>query len=1332
MSASIPSPRDMVKALPVRSARPVADAVPEDEIEQLYVELPTEAWRSQVRKLDQFIDEVMRHPSERAKTAAPYKNFWVVGLIGSGKTTLSKKKLIGRFARDPQTVISRWVFTELGEELTNIRMQFAEWLEILERDIRYKVGMRGNDIARDFAISLQDDRDQLFATHMVMEGEAVFLENQFRYAELMIQQARTAGIEQIFIVVDEYDHIIGEFEQRIGSIAKNMIKLLKMFNENIVNKPLPVFMINCATSKIIQAIVESGEAAYLDRVFHLGQRVEASMLGRLKEVCLLDSPRSRVDVETVLRHWTGRDDLLPLSSHFITGVESLTEGLFRNVAQFYTEAILEIEKADKFSDQELVRRVFDPAIDDRVYEEIVNEINAFGFAEAMVRDTLDLFLVGPNSTYSEVEAQKCLDHHSTGMVLALLDQLVMSEMLEKDETGKYMIGNGHLIDVRRTLPAEPPPISGISGLEERIRGKCDEVKSQSVDDRLKYISRFFEVSLRKLVREDQEETNLMLGNRWSSLAGEIHTGKHYLVVPLQYKKLVGGLPSKFNILIYFHKDSIRPPKEGGGGHTITAEDYRTAYQLLRDSECLACLMVVSGQPAARSRAAIQAYLLECDEDFPFATKGDRFHGLDLDGSRIPKPIVNGKAASAGPGRNLLELLTFIGHYIEETTEDGELASLFERENRQQIWKKIGLGGVLKQATWRLLLITLYEDYKSWLAQNEKDNIFDILAEVRKQRLYGRTPSEIFRTLRAAHPDMLSMGESKGTRNFAEVLGRLHEFKIVERNGLDGTIRVRPLMPFERYLCQIAGKGKNMYGMIQELFATSATQREIDRADNERVSRFVKDMMSYVLKRGNVKGVIVEGKRGWADRAWENLAKATEDELSTAQGEIREIKAAKLDTFNTATYPMETADFGWDTEIEVDLAQASGQFEVLRSSYERLKSEDLLTELEEQRLTEELSAVKGESEAIASRISQFKENLVKCIKAVAGDLETFKKEQLAVSGYYYRRSSRKSVEEAMQDIQKVGELAKRTGDSEQSRVYLMLKELESSLEKASSSLAVTAQKIDEVLEQFRQASNLEVADYKTLARLLRSLVSVGTNKQQVETALKTARDAVQKEDSRLKDELNQLIEEAKRLSRIEYVANDYQLVSTVDKLDTERAEILEAGQLTLEAFDIKRLVRTCKAIIQAEGLLIQLFELNGKGIVQATRKVLRQVESICKRQRDHLGQQWYAAYVDKVAHLPSPRLYESKNLEVYRNYYSRVEAWQEAVQSLFQELIADIENMLSKDARKLWHAILQEGRLTEEELQDATRLSAGDYQAAKGELIQNGLARTATIILAEEM
>jgi hypothetical protein len=487
------------------------------------------------------------------------------------------------------------------------------------------------------------------------------------------------------------------------------------------------------------------------------------------------------------------------------------------------------------------------------------------------------------------------------------------------------------------------------------------------------------------------------------------------------------------------------------------------------------------------------------------------------------------------------------------------------------------------------------------------------------------------------------------------------------------------------------------------------------------------MMDYVRERGHVRKVSVEGKWGWAERAWENLVKATVDELSTAKREIREIRAAKLHVFDTSAYPLETVDLKWNARIEDDLEQVTDQLGVLRSSYERSKAENSLTELEQQSLTEQLSEVKDKVESITLRITQFKADVVKCIEAIVGDLETFKRERLAVSGYYYTRSSRKSIDEAVQHIRKVDELAKKTEDSEQSRVYLMLNELESNLEKASSSLAAAAQKVDEALGQFREAGNLQATDYRTIARILKSLVSVGAYKQ--ETATKTAQDAVQTEDLKLKDELKQLMEEAKRLS---YIANVSQLVSDVGKLDTELAEILEAGQLTLEAFDIRRLVRTCKAIIQAEGLLTQLLELSGKGIVQATRKVLRQVQSICKRQRDHLGHQWYVAYMDKVANLPTPRLYKSDSLEVYRNYYSRVEAWQKEVQVLFQTLRTDIENTLSNDARRLWRAILQSQRLTEEELQDATKLSAGEFHAAKEELIRKGLAHTATIILAEEV
>jgi len=343
------------------------------------------------------------------------------------------------------------------------------------------------------------------------------------------------------------------------------------------------------------------------------------------------------------------------------------------------------------------------------------------------------------------------------------------------------------------------------------------------------------------------------------------------------------------------------------------------------------------------------------------------------------------------------------------------------------------------------------------------------------------------------------------RDFEQVFGRLHDFRIMDRDVRNGSITVGALMPFEKYLCQVAGEGKNVYGMVQELFATSATQKEIDKANKGRVSQFVKDMMGYVLKRGNVRGVIVEGKRGWADRAWENLVKATKDELLAAQRDIREIKAAKLDTFDTGDYPIETADFRWDAGIEEDLTQTSEQFDLLRSSYNGLKSEDLLTELEEQSLTDQLSEVKDKSEAITSQISQFKADVVKYIGAVATDLETFKRERLAVSGYYYTRSSRREVEEAVQHIRKVNELAKRTGDSEQSRVYLMLKGLESSLEKASSSLAAAAQKIDEALELFSEAGNLEVADYKTLARILRALVKGGAHKQKVETALEKPTD-----------------------------------------------------------------------------------------------------------------------------------------------------------------------------------------------------------------------------------
>jgi len=550
MSTPNLSPRDMVRALPVPVdlAKPVADAVPESDIERLYVELPTEPWKSQVRKLDRFIREATRHPDERAKMAAPYKNFWIVGKIGSGKTTLSKKKVIGRFANDRKTVVSRWYFTELGEELTNIRKQFAEWLDILERDIRDKIRRRGKTEAEEFERRLDQEKAHLFSTPMMMKGEATVIENQFRYVEFMVNQALAVGIELIFIVVDEYDHIIGELEQRINPIARNMIKLLKMFNERVIDKPVPVFMINCATSKIIEAIIRAGETAYLDRVFQLGQRVDPSTLGQLDEICLLDSPRSRVDVEAVLAHWTGRDDLLPLSNHFITGIESLTEGLFRDIARFYTETILEIENQNKFCDQGLARQVFDPAINEIVYQGLVDEIRAYGFADSLVRDALDLFLVGPKSVYSEQEAQQCLRYYPTSQVSALLDRLVMAEILEKDiDTGAYTIGNGRLILVRRKAQMQPSPIAGVPGKdkEDRIRGKCNEVKKQPVADRLKYIGRFFEVSLGKLVRKDLEETRPILGERWYSLAGEIQADEQYLIIPLRHDRLIGGLSSEF-------------------------------------------------------------------------------------------------------------------------------------------------------------------------------------------------------------------------------------------------------------------------------------------------------------------------------------------------------------------------------------------------------------------------------------------------------------------------------------------------------------------------------------------------------------------------------------------------------------------------------------------------------------------------------------------------------------------------------------------------------------------------------------------------------------------
>jgi len=1329
MSAPNLSPRDMVKALPVRSAQPMADGLLQDEINRMYVELPTEAWKTQVRKLDQFIRQAVRHPDERAKMAAPYKNFWIVGLIGSGKTTLSKKKAVGRFANDPKIVVSRWIFTELGQELTSIRMQFAEWLEILERDIRYKVGMRGNDTAKDFAIILQDEKDQLFATPMVMEGEAVFLENQFRYVEFMIQQACTAGIEQIFIVVDEYDHIIGELEQRINPIARNMIKLLKMFNEETVIKPVPVFMINCATSKIIEAIIQSGEKAYLDRVFYLGQRVDPSTLGQLDEVCLLDSPRSRVDVEAVLACWTGRDDLLPLSSHFITGIESLTERLFRNIAQFYTETILEIERRNKFCDQRLVRQVFDPAIDGIAYENLVDEIRAYGFADALVKDVLDLFLVGPNSVYFEQEAQRCLKHHSANEVSTLLDRLVMVEILEKNiETGAYTIGDGRLINVRRTVPMQPLPIAGVPGKENLIRGKCDEVKRQPIRDRLKHLSRFFGISLGKLVREDQVETKPILGSKWYSLGGEIQTSENYLIVPLRHARLIGGLSSEFNVLIYLHTESIKRPQEGGGGHTISVQSYQDAYKLLREKDCLACLMVTYGQPSGRAKYAIQAYLAKTAEDFPFATSGDRFQTVDLEQSRLTKLVIDGEEIGFGYGRSLLELLAFVGHYVEEDTEDGQLATLFEDENRQELWKKIKLSELLKEVSGRLLLTKLYKDYKTWLTRNEKDNLFAILTGARKQRLDGRPASEIWRGLRDVLPrDMLSMSE----REFVLVFDRLHDFQIVERSGRDKVINVGTLMPFEQYLCQLAGEGKNVYGVVQELLATSATQKEIDRADKGRVRCFTKDMMDYVRERGHVKRVPVEGKWGWAERAWENLVKITADELLDARRQIREIKRTKLDTFDISTYPIETVDFEWDTGIEEDLKQTSDQLDVLRPSYERLKSEDLLTELEQQNLTDQLSEVKDKSEAIAQRIGQFKADVVKYIEAVARDLEAFKRDRLAVSGYSYSRSSRKAVQEAVQQIRKVEELAKKTGDSEQGRVYLMLRGLESNLGKASSSLAAAAQKIDKALEQFREAGNLEEVDYRMLSRLLKALVGVGAHRQKAETAIQTAKDAVHIGDATLKDELNELIEEAKKL-RTEDLSYDSQLGKKVDEMDTERAGVLEVGQLSLEMFDVKRLVQTCTAIIKTQALLMQLFELNGKGAAQVTRQLLRRVQSICRRQKDNRGQQWHDAYMEKVDQLPTPRLYKAANLDVYRSYYDRVKAWQEAAQALFQELRTDIENTLSNDARKLWRAILQNQRLTEEELQDATKLLAEEFHVAREELIRNGLARTATILLAEEV
>jgi len=602
--------------------------------------------------------------------AAPCKNFWIVGKIGSGKTTLSKKKIIGRFANDRKTVVSRWYFTELGDKLTNIRMQFAEWLDILERDMRDKIRRRGKTEAEEFERRLDRKKAHLFSTPMMMEGEATVIENQFRYVEFMVNQALAVGIELIFIVVDEYDHIIGELEQPISPIARNMIKLLKMFNEQVVDKPVPVFMINCATRKIIEAIIRAGETAYLDRVFQLGQRVDPSTLGQLDEVCLLDSPRSRVDVEAVLAHWTGRDDLLPLSNHFITGIESLTEGLFRDIARFYTETILEIENQNKFCDQSLARQVFDSAIDGIAYEGLVDEIRAYGFADALVRDVFDLFLVGPKSVYSEQEAQQCLKHHFVNEVSALLDRLVMAGILEKNiETGVYTLGDGRLINVRRRVPMEPSPIARMPGKEDLIRGKCEEVKKQPIRDRLKHLSRFFEVSLGKLVREDQIETKPILGSKWYSLGGDIQAGEYYLVVPLKNANLIGGLPSEFNLLIYLHKESIKRPEEGGGGYTISVQCYQDAYELLRAKDCLACLMVTYGKPSGRTRHAIQAYLSEADEDFPFATRGDRFQTVDLEQSRLTKLIIDGKEISFGPGRNLLELLASLVNCTLQRLQD---------------------------------------------------------------------------------------------------------------------------------------------------------------------------------------------------------------------------------------------------------------------------------------------------------------------------------------------------------------------------------------------------------------------------------------------------------------------------------------------------------------------------------------------------------------------------------------------------------------------------------------------------------------------------------------
>jgi len=971
----------------------------------------------------------------------------------------------------------------------------------------------------------------------------------------------------------------------------------------------------------------------------------------------------------------------------------------------------------------VAKRVFSPAINENVCQALVQEISPYGYSDWLVRNALDLFLVGRSSIYSAQEVQQYLGFD----VSPLLDRLVIADILEKDmDADTYAIGSKRLIDVRRRPPKQPSLEGRVPDIEDRIRGKLDEVKKLPGMDRLKYARRFLERSLGRLTQEDRIETKPILGERWYSLAGDIQSGETYLVVPLRHGRLIGRLPAEFNILIYLHRESIKRPEEDGGGSTITVQDYRDAYGLLQAKDCLACLMVTCGQQGGPERHHIQEYLKGNDEGFPFVGRDDRFQTTDLEQSRLTRLVIHGQEKTKGLGRNLLEPLAYMGHYVEEDTQDGEEARRFEEENLQEVWKKIGLSELLTRASERLLLRALYKDYKTWLVRNEKDNVFAILTEARKQKLHGRTAVEIYRSLRAVNTDMFSMSE----RDFDQTLGRLHDFRIVNRNVRDGSITVGALMPFETYLCQVVAEGRDIYGVIGELFATPATQKEIDKADNGRVTSFVKDMMDYVRERGHVKRVSVEGKWGWAKRAWENLVKATKGEFSNAEREIREIKATKLYAFDTPAWPTTMTDFKWDATIEDYLAQAAKQLDSLLSYYERLKANNALTELEQQSLTGQLGEVKDKAEAIASRISSFKKDVAKYLKAGIGDLETFRKERLSESNRTKSPGSR--MREAIQHIEEVDELAKRTGDSGQARVYLMLQGLESSLERVLIPYDAAAQKIPETLEDFRKAGELESVDYKTLARLAELLVSTSTQKQNVGTALTKAQNTIQAQDSALKDELNQLVEEAKRLSRIAYVADDSKLVKGVDRLDTERAEILAAGQLTLETFYIKRLVSICKAIIRAEGLLIQLFELNGKEIAKETRQIMHQLQSLCDRQMSDRDQEWHDKYMAKMAELPTPRLNKSDNVDVYRQYFNRVKVWHEQVQALFQELMTDIENTLSNDARQLWRAILPHRRHTEEELRDATGLSGSKFDVAKKELIQRGLARTATIILVQEM